>query len=94
MVAAKKKKRGRQGLASKFLNAVGIAIGFARPIQIVFNNIGSPGNILPKMLSGLTFGLSEGSFDLQEGGKMYTPVGAAVGYGFFKTFLMRKFPIR
>ncbi len=79
---------------SKLLNAVGIAIGFARPIEILINNIGNPGNILPKMLSGLTFGLSEGSFSKGEGLKMYTPVGAAVGYGFFKTFLMRKFPIR
>ncbi len=81
-------------MASKLLNAVGIAIGFARPIQILLNNIGSPGNILPKMLSGLTFGLSQGTFSKDEGLKMYTPVGAAVGYGFFKTFLMRKFPIR
>ncbi len=94
-MAKGKKKRGRQSLVSKLLNAVGIAIGFARPIQIVINNIGNPGNILPKMLSGLTFGLSgEGGFDLDEGTKMYSPVGAAVGYGFFKSFLMRKFPIR
>ncbi len=81
-------------MASTLLNAVGIAIGFARPLQIVFNNIGSPGNILPKLISGLTFGLSSGSLSLDEGARMYAPVGAAVGYGFFKTFLMRKFPIR
>ncbi len=94
-MARRKKKRGRrQGLASKFLNAVGIAIGFARPIEILINNIGSPGNILPKLISGLTFGLSRGSLNLDEGARMYAPVGAAVGYGFFKTFLMRKFPIR
>ncbi len=95
MAKGKKKKSRRQSLASKFLNAVGIAIGFARPIQIVFNNIGNPANILPKMLSGLTFGLSgEGGFDLDEGTKMYAPVAAAVGYGSFKSFLVRKFPIR
>ncbi len=94
MANAKKKRSRRQGIASKLLNAVGIAIGFARPIQILINNIGNPGNILPKMLSGLTFGLSEGSLRLDDGTKMYAPVGAAVGYGFFKTFLMRKFPIR
>ncbi len=94
MAKGKKKKSRRQSLASKFLNAVGIAIGFARPIQIVINNLGNPGNILPKMLSGLTFGLSEGSLSLDEGKKMYAPVGAAVGYGFFKSYLLRKFPVR
>ncbi len=92
---AKKKKRGRrQGLASKFLNAVGIAIGFARPIEILINNIGNPGNILPKLISGLTFGLSSGSLSLDEGARMYTPVIGAVGYGFFKSYLIRKFPVR
>lgn len=93
-MAKDKGKTRRQGWASKLLNAVGIAIGFARPIMIVFNNFANPGNILPKMLSGLTFGLSEGSFQLDEGLKMYSPVGAAVGYGAFKSYLMRKFPIR
>lgn len=79
---------------SKALNLLGIAIGFARPIEILIRNIAAPQDILPKLIKGLTFGLSEGSLDLTAGAKMYAPVGAAVGYGAFKSYLIRKFPVR
>ncbi len=92
---AKKKKRGRrQGTVSKLLNAVGIAIFFARPIEILARNIGTPENILEKVISGLTFGLSRGSFNRDEGVKMYVPMAASAIYGMTKSFIVRKFPVR
>ncbi len=41
-----------------------------------------------------TFGLSQGRFDLDAGLAMYTPVGAAIGLGKLKQYLMRHFPVR
>ncbi len=78
---------------SKGLNAIGILIGFARPIEVVINQ-GFSVAALQNIINGLSFGLSSGSFNLQEGLRMYAPVGAAVGYGYFKGYLLRKFPIR
>ncbi len=92
MVAAKK-KRGRQSMISKGLNALGIAIGLAEPIRIAVTH-GFSYDTFKVLLRGLTFGLSEGSVDLQAGLQRYTPVGAAVGYGTLKSYLLRKFPIR
>ncbi len=89
----KKKKRGRQSWVSKGLNAVGIAIGFARPIEVVINQ-GFSLAALQNILAGLTFNLSAGSFNLDVCLRMYAPVGAAVGYGVLKSYLMKKFPIR
>ncbi len=92
-MAKGKKKRGKQGAVSKVLNIFGIIIGFARPIQILIET-GFSSASLQRILSGLTFGLDQGSFRLSAGLKMYAPVGAALGYRQFTKFLMRSFPVR
>ncbi len=92
-MAKGKKKRGKQGMFSKIINAIGIVIGFARPIQIVMET-GFTGASLQRMIRGLSFGLSDGQFALQTGLKMYTPVVGALGYREFTKFLMRRFPVR
>ncbi len=92
-MARRKKKRGPQSWVSKALNAVGLVIGFAEPIRIVMTH-GFSTDTLKVLMRGLTFGYSEGSLDFPAGLQMYTPVGAAVGYGTLKSYLLRKFPIR
>lgn len=92
---AKKKKRGRQSLISKGLNVIGILIGLARPIEVVINQ-GFSVAALQNITRGLTFGLIDGvgGFSLDEGLRMYSPVGAAAGYAGLKSYLVKKFPIR
>ncbi len=94
MAKGKKKRGRRQSFVSKLLNGFGLAIFFARPIEILIRNIGSPEKILGKIIAGLTFGLSEGPLDLAVGTKMYVPMGASAVYGMTKSFIVRKFPIR
>ncbi len=92
-MAKKRRRRGKQGLFSKALNASLIALGFSRVISILV----SPAAIDTKMtaiINGATFGLATGKFNLDIGLRMYTPAGAAIALGTLKTFLMRKFPVR
>ncbi len=93
MAAKDKKKGGRQGIVSKALNIGIIAIGFSRVIEILMASI-SMRDKFKAIQRGATFGLSEGKFDLQEGLKMYSPVGAAAGLGALKSYLLKKFPVR
>ncbi len=93
-MAKKKKGRRKQGIASKLINAGGIAIGFSRILEIVFNNLGNMGDIPKLIIRGATFGLSDGAFNIQEGARFYAPIGGAIAYRKFTTFLMKRFPIR
>ncbi len=93
-MAKKKQRRGRQSLASKALNGLGIAIGLSRIIEIVIRNFGNPANILPRIISGATGGLSEGSFDITEAIRFYVPMAATIPYAVFKSHIIKKFPMR
>lgn len=90
---AKKKKSRRQGLFSKALNVGLIALGFSRVLGILFTGA-SAGDKANQIIRESTFGLSEGSFDLNAGLLMYTPVAGAFALGTLKQFLMKKFPVR
>ncbi len=92
-MARRKKKRGKQGAFSKVINIIGWVIGLARPIEVLINQ-GFSVAALQNIMKGLTFGLSGGGFNLQEGMRMYVPVGAAIGYRQFTKYLMRHFPVR
>ncbi len=93
---AKKKTRGRrQGLFSKAINIGLILLGFSRPIAILLDpQQGKFANKANVIIREATFGLSEGSFKLDAGLKMYTPALGAIALGTLKSFLMRKFPVR
>ncbi len=94
-MAKKKKRRGKQGLASRLINAGLLALTFARPLEIIFKNIGNPGAIPTLILRGATFGLAGGGgFSLDQGTRFYGPVAAAFALGAVKKFAMRKFPVR
>lgn len=93
-MVAKKKKHSRQGWASKAINLGGILLGLSRILEIVFTNLGSP-QLIPVLIArGATFGLSEGSLNVGAGARFYGPVGAAVGYRMFTSYLLKKFPVR
>ncbi len=92
-MAKNKKKRSRQGLFSKAINIGLIALGFSRVLGILFTGA-SPGAKMDQIVREGTFGLSQGKFDLDAGLAMYTPVGAAIGLGKLKQYLMRHFPVR
>ena len=92
-MAKKKKRRSKQGLFSKLTNVGLIALGMSRILEIVFNNLGSPGEIAPRIVDGATFGLST-EFNLQKGFSFYGPPVAAIGAGKVLQYLKRKFPVR
>ncbi len=95
MAAKNKKKGGKQGWVSKGINAGLIALGFSRVIElIIFHRGGGFGEVAKEIKREATFGLSEGSFDLKAGLRMYTPAGAAAGLGALKTYLLKKYPVR
>ncbi len=93
MAAKNKKKSRRQGLFSKAINAGLIFLGFSNVIKIAIGP-GTPTQKLDHIIVDATFGLSRGKFDLKAGLEMYTPVGAAVGLGKLKQYLMKHFPVR
>ncbi len=87
----KHKKRSRQGLLSKAINAALILLGLSRPIQLLMEK-GMDG--IDFIISESTFGLTDATgFNLQKGLRMYAPVGAAVGLGKLKSYLFRHFPV-
>lgn len=90
---AKKKRSRKQKIASKLINAGGLAIGLSRFIEIFLQD-GFSTRALQRIRKGLTFGLAEGGFNLEAGLRMYGPVGASVGYREFTKYLMKRFPIR
>ncbi len=92
-MVAKKKKGRRQGMLSKAINAALIALGFSRVLTIIFGG-GDLKTKMDRIITGATFGLSKGKFDLHAGLVMYTPAGAAIGLGKLKQYLMKKFPVR
>ncbi len=92
-MAKKRRRRGKQGLFSKAINIALTLLAFARPIQIAFSAKG-PNTKLAQVIDEATFGLANGTFNLQKGLQMYTPVGAALALGTLKKFVMRKFPVR
>ena len=92
-MAKKKGRRRKQGLISKAMNIGLIALGFSRVITLALR-----GDFLA-IQNEATFGLAgagtaTSGFDLDAGLRIYSPAGAAVGLGFLKTYLMRKFPVR
>ncbi|MEE9173337.1 MAG: hypothetical protein V3U41_10615 [candidate division NC10 bacterium] len=93
-MAKKKKGRRKQGMVSKLINLGGIAIGLSRILEIIFNNISAPADIPKIIIRGASFGLAEGSFNMQEGLRFYAPLAGAVGYRMFTKFLFKRFPIR
>lgn len=88
-----KKHSPKQGWFSKGINIGGWLIGLARPLEVLINQ-GFSVAALQNIMRGLTFGLVDGSFSLDEGLRMYMPVGAAVGYREFTKYLMKRFPVR
>jgi len=93
-MARKKKRRSKQGLFSKLTNVGLIALGMSRIIQIVFNNIGSPQEIAPRIIEGATFGLTTGGFNVAKGAAFYGPPVAAISTGKVLQWLKRHFPVR
>ncbi len=92
-MAKNKKRRGKQSLFSKAINAGLIALGFSRVLEILFSSQSFNAK-LSQIQRDATFGLSEGSFKLEAGLRMYTPAGAALALGALKSHLMKKFPVR
>ncbi len=93
-MAKKKGKRSRrQGTFSKVINAGLIALGFSNVIKIAIGP-GTPTQKIDRIIQNATFGLSQRKFDLKKGLEMYTPVGAAIGLGKLKQYLMKHFPVR
>ncbi len=98
-MAAKKKKGGRQGLFSKVINILLLALTFSRPIQIMAFQ---PGNLQQKMrtlVRDLTFGMVDtagtvGRFSLSEGLRMWAPPAAAAGLGILKRYALKHYPVR
>ncbi len=90
---AKNKTRSRQSLVSKAKNLGLIALGASRILGILFTGA-SVGDKSKQIIREATFGLSEGSFDLNAGLLMYTPVAGSLALGTFLNFLLRKFPVR
>ncbi len=94
-MARKKRKRGKQGIASKLMNAGLILLGFSRVLEVLFDpRFGKLPAKLAKIKEEATFGLSEGRFNFKQGLRMYTPAGAAIGLGQLKSYLLKKFPVR
>ncbi len=91
-MAKGKKKRSRQSLFSKAINAGLILLGLSRPIMILAK-LGFTETAVNAITSEATFGLSQGKFNLNEGLKMYTPAGGAIALGKLKQYLMRHFPV-
>lgn len=81
-------------MVSKAINIGGILLGLSRILHIVFTNIGNPREIPRQIVRGATFGLSEGPINIEAGAAFYGPLGAAVGYRFFTSWLIKKFPVR
>ncbi len=92
-MAKKKNGRRKQGLVSKVMNVGLIALGFSRVLGILFTSA-SVGAKFEQIQREATFGLSTGKFDLNAGLLMYSPIGAAIGLGKLKTYLLRHFPVR
>lgn len=93
-MAKKKKGRKRQGWFSKAINIGGVLIGLSGIVIEPLVASGFTTAALKSMLRRLTFGLSEGTFNLDAGLRGYGPVGAAVGYRELTKYLMRHFPVR
>lgn len=94
MAAAKPKKKSRQSLMSKAMNAGLIVLGFSRPLQHLWAFVSGRSDALESLQYEATFGLSGGTLDLAAGGRMYAPAGSAAALGYLKSYLLRKFPVR
>ncbi len=93
-MAKGKRKRSRQSTFSKVVNIGLIALGMSRVLELVFNNLGNPGAIPDRLISGATFHLAQGSFIMEEGAKFYGAPAAAISTGLVLKFLRKKFPVR
>ncbi len=94
MPAKKKKGRGKQSMVSKVINIGGILLGMSNVLYEVFTNLTNPRQIATNLIRGATFGLSEGGFDTAQGAAFYGPIGGAVAYRMFTSYLLKKFPVR
>ncbi len=96
MAAAKKKKRGKQGIVSKVLNGLLLALAFARPLERAFAGQWSYFTTVQQgsLVDEATFGLVSGKFSLAAGAKLYGPAGASAALGYIKSWAMRRYPIR
>ncbi len=94
-MAKKKRGRRRQGLVSKAANLGLILLGLSRPLKLILG-IDAPsfGDPINSIIVEASAGLSTGALDVDAAMRFYGPVGAAVGLGFLKSYLMRKFPVR
>ncbi len=79
---------------SKILNTGLVLLGLSRPLTLLLQSPGNPAAAVQQIIKESTFGLAEGSFDLDAGLLFYSPAGAAVGLGKLKSYLMRHFPVR
>ncbi len=93
-MAKKKKVSRKQKIVSKVINIGGILIGMSRIFEIIFNNLRQPAQIATQIIKGATFGLSAGGLNIKEGVRFYAPVGGAIGYRVFTSYLLKKFPVR
>ncbi len=91
-----KKKRSKQGLFSKAINAGLIALGFSRVLELIFTAAGRGGfgPTVQAISDEATFGLMQGKLDLAAGARMYLPAGAAAALGGIKSYALKKFPVR
>lgn len=94
-MAAKKKRSRRQSAVSKILNVLLLGLGFARPIEILLT-AGSISTAARVIVDESTAGLGgpAHTFSKDKLLRFYSPVGAAVGVGALKSYLLRKFPVR
>ncbi len=93
-MAKKKKGRRKQGWVSKAINVGGLLLVLSNILYEVFTNLGNPRQIGINIVSGATFGLSQGSFDMAQGATFYGPIGAVIPYRMFTSYLLKKFPVR
>ncbi len=88
-----KKHSPKQGWFSKAVNIGLWVIAFSRPIEIAFSGAGVS-QIFRTIKREATFGLADGAFVLEDGLRMYSPGGAAIGLNELKKYAMRHFPVR
>lgn len=92
-MAKNKRKNSKQGWFSKGVNIGLWVLAFSRVIEIATAGV-SLQEKFRVLKQEATFGLSEGSFELERGLRMYSPGGAAIGLNELKKYAMRHFPVR
>lgn len=86
----------KQGLASKAINVIALAIGL-EDVIFRFQEQGWTGNIqgsLNNLSADYSFGLTRGSFDLQSGLRAYAPLVGMYAFKKGMSFLMRHIKIK